>query len=117
LLPQARRGRPLHAPLLLAGAPRFRAHLLRFIDALAGLDGDRTGVRIQRLLHEYLDTSFPHLPAWLQALVPLAASEVWPPSLVAAVARLGAKSVASRFIAAGGHEARILDLDRLEPAR
>ena len=63
--------RLLRAMALLADDPRFRARLLRFIDALAGLDGDRTGTRVRRLLHEYLDADFPHVPIWLRALIPI----------------------------------------------
>ena len=87
---------------LLARDTRFRAHLLRFIDALAGLERDRSGVRVRRLLHEYLDADFPGLPIWLRALIPIARSELWPAPLVATVARTAARAVASRFIASGG---------------
>ncbi|MCL6646560.1 MAG: ACT domain-containing protein [Dehalococcoidia bacterium] len=90
------------AMALLAEDPRFRARLLRFIDALAGLDGDRTGQRVRRLLHEYLDAEFPRVPPWLRALIPILRSELWPAPVVAAVARTAARAVASRFIAAGG---------------
>ncbi|MGH2586615.1 MAG: hypothetical protein ACRDJE_17000, partial [Dehalococcoidia bacterium] len=57
------------AMALLAEDTRFRARLLRFIDALAGLDGDRTGTRVRRLLHEYLDADFRQVPLWLRALI------------------------------------------------
>ena len=87
---------------VLAGDTRFRARLLRFIDALAGLDGDRSGSRIRRLLHEYLDADFRHLPLWLRLLIPVLRSDVWPAPLVAWVARALARTIAARFIAAGG---------------
>jgi RHH-type proline utilization regulon transcriptional repressor/proline dehydrogenase/delta 1-pyrroline-5-carboxylate dehydrogenase len=90
------------AMALLADDPRFRARLLRFIDALAGLDGDRTGTRVRRLLHEYLDADFRHVPLWLRALIPILRSERWPAPMVAAVARMAARTIAARFIASGG---------------
>jgi RHH-type proline utilization regulon transcriptional repressor/proline dehydrogenase/delta 1-pyrroline-5-carboxylate dehydrogenase len=90
------------AMALLARDDRFRARLLRFIDALASLEDDRGGRHVRRLLHEYLgggDAEFPGLPAWLRALVPVVASEAWPAPLVAAVARTATRTFASRFIA------------------
>src|SRR5215208_2052848 len=86
---------------LLAGDPRFRARLLRFIDALAGLDGDRTGVRVRRLLHEYLDADFRRVPLWLRLAIPVLRSERWPAPLVAWTARAAARTIAGRFIASG----------------
>src|SRR6478672_8815400 len=86
------------AMVLLAATPAFRSHLLRFIDALAGLDGDRSGRRTAGLLREYLAGDFPNLPATLAPLVPLATSKIWPAPLVAAVARRVTSEVASRFI-------------------
>ncbi|MGE0539977.1 MAG: proline dehydrogenase family protein [Dehalococcoidia bacterium] len=87
---------------VLADDTRFRARLLRFIDALAGLDGDRTGRRIRRLLHEYLDAEFSGLPVWLRLLIPILRGDVWPAPVVAWTARTVARTVASRFIASGG---------------
>src|SRR5215203_2655872 len=87
---------------VLSEDTRFRARLLRFIDALAGLDGDESGVRVRRLLHEYLDADFRRLPRWLKLLLPVIRSDLWPPRLVASVARRLAATVASRFIASGG---------------
>lgn len=91
-----------HAMLLLARSPRFRSHLLRFVDALAGLEGDRDGRHLRRLLHEYLDGRFPNLPPWLQALLPILASERWPAPVVAVTARAVVRAIAARFIAGGG---------------
>jgi RHH-type proline utilization regulon transcriptional repressor/proline dehydrogenase/delta 1-pyrroline-5-carboxylate dehydrogenase len=90
------------AMALLSDDPRFRARLLRFIDALAGLDGDRSGRRVRRLLQEYLDADFRRLPMWLRLLLPVLRSDLWPAPVVAWTARGAARTVASRFIASGG---------------
>jgi RHH-type proline utilization regulon transcriptional repressor/proline dehydrogenase/delta 1-pyrroline-5-carboxylate dehydrogenase len=89
------------AMLLLAEAPRFRARLLRFVDALASLQGPASDRHVQDLLREYLAADFPQLPAAVRALTPVARWGGWPAPLVAAGARGGARSIASRFIASG----------------
>ena len=92
------------AMLLLATDARFRAHLLRFVDALSGLSGDRRGERLRRLLQEYLAGDFPQLPPFPRALVPILRSSIWPAPLVAEAARLITSGIAARFIASGGPE-------------
>ena len=87
---------------VMAREPRFRAHLLRFVDGLAGMGEDARGARVQRLLQKYLHADFRHLPPWLQALIPIVRSPFWPSPLVAGGARVVARSVASRFIISGG---------------
>jgi RHH-type proline utilization regulon transcriptional repressor/proline dehydrogenase/delta 1-pyrroline-5-carboxylate dehydrogenase len=98
------------AMVFLSATPRFRSHLLRFVDALAGLDGDRTGRRTAQLLREYLGGDFPNLPHALSPMLSLVTSPIWPAPAVAAVARGVTRAVASRFIAAGGPGAALAAL-------
>ncbi len=95
------------AMVFLSSTPRFRSHLLRFVDALAGLDGDRSGRRTAQLLREYLGGDFPNLPSGLAPLLTLATSPMWPAPVVAAVARHVTRTIAGRFIAAGGPSASL----------
>jgi RHH-type proline utilization regulon transcriptional repressor/proline dehydrogenase/delta 1-pyrroline-5-carboxylate dehydrogenase len=95
------------AMVLLASAPRFRSHLLRFVDALAGLDGDRSGRRTAQLMREYLDGDFLSLPSWLVPFLSITTNPIWPPPVVAAVARQVTRTVARRFISSGGPQAAL----------
>jgi RHH-type proline utilization regulon transcriptional repressor/proline dehydrogenase/delta 1-pyrroline-5-carboxylate dehydrogenase len=88
--------------VMLATRPHVRSRLLRFVDALAGLEADRSGAETARLLREYLSGDFSELPAALAPFLDLAMSPVWPPPLVAAAARALTRVVASRFIVTGG---------------
>jgi RHH-type proline utilization regulon transcriptional repressor/proline dehydrogenase/delta 1-pyrroline-5-carboxylate dehydrogenase len=90
------------AMVLMSSRPRLRSHLLRFIDALAGLTNDRSGQETARLLREYLSGDFGELPPAVAPLLTLATQPIWPPPLVAAAARVLTRSVASRFIVTGG---------------
>jgi len=100
--------------VMLASAPHFRPHLLRFVDAIAGLYDDPGGRYTQRLLGEYLGGDFPDLPVALRPLLRLATARCWPPSLVSLLARAAVASVASRFIASGGHRGALNALHHLQ---
>jgi RHH-type transcriptional regulator, proline utilization regulon repressor / proline dehydrogenase / delta 1-pyrroline-5-carboxylate dehydrogenase len=90
------------AMVMLATRPHLRSHLLRFVDALAGLGGDWRGTETARLLREYLGGDFAELPPAFVPMLEIATSGLWPSPLVAQTARLMTRSVASRFIVSGG---------------
>jgi hypothetical protein len=64
------------AMVMLATRPHVRSRLLRFVDALAGLEADRSGAETARLLREYLSGDFSELPAALAPFLDLAMSPV-----------------------------------------
>jgi RHH-type transcriptional regulator, proline utilization regulon repressor / proline dehydrogenase / delta 1-pyrroline-5-carboxylate dehydrogenase len=101
------------AMVLLATRPHLRSHLLRFIDALAGLGGDRRGSETARLLREYLGGDFAELPPPAAPFLEIATSRLWPSPLVAQTARLLTISVASRFIVSGDTKGVIRALEYL----
>jgi RHH-type proline utilization regulon transcriptional repressor/proline dehydrogenase/delta 1-pyrroline-5-carboxylate dehydrogenase len=90
------------AMVLLATRPRLRSHLLRFIDALAGLSYDRKGSETARLFREYLGGDFDEIPPPLAPVIKVATSGLWPSPLVSTIARRLTGAVASRFIVSGG---------------
>jgi len=103
--------------VMLASTSHFRPHLLRFVDAVAGLPSDPSGRYTTRLLGEYLGGDFPDLPIAMRPLLRLATARCWPSALVALLARAAVASVASRFIASGGNAGALNALRYLQARR
>ncbi len=89
---------------LTAANERFRARLLRYLDVLASVDHDTSGLEAKRLAAEYFGDDFPELPRGLRWLLRLARDEHVPARLMGETSRRGAELFARRFIMPPGAE-------------
>ena len=88
--------------LLLMEDQTLRTRLLRFVDVLAALDGDRSGRRTAALFREYFGADFRHLPGVTRLALSLARSPLVPSALLAWLTRRGTRLIAGRFIVPPG---------------
>ena len=83
----------------MAEEPMLRDRLLRFLDVLAALHFDQSGMHVKRLYREFFASPFLQTPQFLRLPLSLGHTPLVPTRLLAQIARVGARSVASQFIA------------------
>ncbi|MBI2859381.1 MAG: proline dehydrogenase family protein [Chloroflexi bacterium] len=82
----------------LSRDPALQSRALRFVDALAALEFDTGGRYVSQLFREYFGYPFPRSPRLLRLALHFAASGAVPGPLLALMARMSTRVIASRFI-------------------